>query len=225
MEPVQCCKGQAYDRMFDAKTARKQLRAYRKKGPRGATKRLLAAVQRTLPEAFTHLDIGGGIGVLQHELAARGSTRTTAVDASAPYLQLLEEAAQERGYADRQVRIEGDFAAVAEQAGQATVVTLDKVICCYPDMLALVRSSARAAEDVYGIVIPHDGLWAHVVMRGFNLFVRFVLRESFEAFVHPHAEIDRVCREEGLELEHAERWHFMRVRLYRRRRPVDALAG
>ncbi len=29
---MQCCKGQAYDRMFDAKTARKQLRAYEKKG-------------------------------------------------------------------------------------------------------------------------------------------------------------------------------------------------
>ncbi len=213
---MQCCKGQAYDRMFDAKTARKQLRAYEKKGATGATKRLLAAVQDTLDGPFTHLDIGGGVGVLQHELAAAGATRTTAVDASAPYLALLQRGAADRGYADRQLRIEGDFAAVAEQAGTATVVTLDKVICCYPDMLALVQSSAAAAEDVYAIVLPHDAAWAKLFMAGFNAFVRYGLRESFEAFVHPLAEIDRVCAEQGLELVHAERWHFMRVRLYRR---------
>src|SRR5262249_39054835 len=36
--------------------------------------------------AFTHLDIGGGVGVLQHELARAGAAHA-AVDASRPYLE------------------------------------------------------------------------------------------------------------------------------------------
>ena len=88
--------------MFDARTANKELRAYEKRGARGATRRLLDALQASLrasgSDSFTHLDIGGGVGVLQHELAGSGATRTTAVDASQPYLELLQRAATERGY-------------------------------------------------------------------------------------------------------------------------------
>ena len=61
-----CCQGQDFDRMFDARRARRDLRAYRKRGARGATRRLLNAVRASLRErdtaAFTHLDIGGGVG-------------------------------------------------------------------------------------------------------------------------------------------------------------------
>ena len=92
-----CCQGQDFDRMFDARRARKDLRAYNKHGPRGATRRLLDALRLSVRELgtgdFTHLDIGGGIGVLQHELARDGAAQSTAVDASRPYLELLRQAA------------------------------------------------------------------------------------------------------------------------------------
>ena len=125
------------------------MRAYRKRGARGATRRLLDAVRASMRERgtadFTHLDIGGGVGVLQHELARDGAVQTTAVDASRPYLELLRQAAAERGYEARQRRIEGDFTQVADRVEPATIVTLDKVICCYPDVITLVRASARKA--------------------------------------------------------------------------------
>ena len=85
--------GADFDRMFDARRARKDMRAYRKRGARGATRRLLNAVRASMRERgkadFTHLDIGGGVGVLQHELARDGAVQTTAVDASRPYLELF----------------------------------------------------------------------------------------------------------------------------------------
>ena len=145
-----CCQGQDFDRMFDARRARRDMRAYSKRGARGATRRLLDAVQASMRErgttGFTHLDIGGGVGVLQHELARDGAVQTTAVDASRPYLQLLRQAAAARGYEARQRRIDGDFTQVADSVEPATIVTLDKVICCYPDMVTLVRASAREAH-------------------------------------------------------------------------------
>src|ERR1044071_3410971 len=96
-----CCHGQDFDRMFDAQRARKDLRTYSERGPRGATRRLLDVVLASLVErgtpGFTHLDIGGGVGVLQHELAHHGAVHTTAVDASHPYLEVLRQTAADRG--------------------------------------------------------------------------------------------------------------------------------
>jgi len=169
-----CCQGQDFDRMFDARRARKELRTYAKRGARGATRRLRDAVLASVREQgttdFTHLDIGGGVGVLQHELARKGAMRTAAVDASRPYLEVLRQAAAERGYAARQTLIEGDFTEVADRVQPATVVTLDKVICCYPDMVTLVRASARKATALYGIVVPRDTAWVRAAISLANWF-------------------------------------------------------
>ena len=215
-----CCQGQDFDRMFDARRARKDLRAYSKRGASGATRRLLDAVRASVRESgmvgFTHLDIGGGVGVLQHELARDGAVHTTAVDASRPYLELLREAAAERGYEARQTRIEGDFTEVAGNVEPATVVTLDKVICCYPDMVTLVRASARKATALYGIVVPRDAAWVRASVGFANWFLRRALRWQFRAFAHSHRAIDLLCAEEGLKLHRDERGMLWCVRLYRR---------
>ena len=206
--------------MFDARRAHKDMRAYSRRGARGATRRLLEAVRAAMRERvaadFTHLDIGGGVGVLQHELARDGAVQTTAVDASRPYLELLRQAAAERGYEGRQRRIEGDFTQVADSVAPATIVTLDKVICCYPDMVSLVRASARKATALYGIVIPRDAAWVRAMVGLINWFVRRVLRWQFRAFAHSHRAIDRLCAEEGLNLERDDRGLLWCVRLYRR---------
>ncbi len=206
--------------MFDARRARKDLRAYRKQGARGATRRLLdavrASVRKTGTADFTHLDIGGGVGVLQHELARDGAVHTTAVDASRPYLELLRKAAAERHYEARQTRIEGDFTEVAESVAPATIVTLDKVICCYPDMITLVRASARKATVLYGIVVPRDTAWVRASVGLANWFLRRALSWQFRAFAHSHRAIDRVCAEEGLTLDRDDSGVWWCVRLYRR---------
>jgi magnesium-protoporphyrin O-methyltransferase len=215
-----CRQGQDFDRMFDARRGRKDLLAYSTHGARGATRRLLdavrAAVRNTGTTDFTHLDICGGVGVLQHELARDGATHTTAVDASRPYLELLREAAAERRYEARQTRIEGEFTEVAESVEPATVVTLDKVICCYPDMVALVRASARKAVVLYGIVVPRDAAWVRASVGLANWFLRNALRRQFQAFAHSHGAIDGVCAEEGLSLDWDDPGLFWCVRLYHR---------
>src|SRR5215510_11319616 len=215
-----CCQGQDFDRMFDARRARKDLRRYSKRGARGATGRLLDAVLASLRErgtgGFTHLDIGGGVGVLQHELARDGAVHTTAVDASRHYLEVLRHAAAERGYEARQTRIEGDFTEVADSVEPATVVTLDKVICCYPDMVTLVRASARKAVVLYGIVVPRDTAWVRAAVGLVNCFLRRALRRRFQAFAHSHQAIDRLCAEEGLCLDRDDSGLVWCVRLYGR---------
>jgi len=129
---------------------------------------------------------------------------------------VLRQAAADRGYEPRQTHIEGDFTEVADRVEPATVVTLDKVICCYPDMVTLVRASARKATALYGIVVPRDTAWMRASVGLVNWSLRHVLRRRFQAFAHSHPAIDRVCAEEGLFLNRADSGLVWCVRLYRR---------
>ncbi len=209
--------------MFDAKQARKDLKAYRKKGPQGATRRLLEALRERLDVGFSLLDIGGGVGVIQHELARAGAVSVTAVDASHAYLNQLDTEAQLQGYRDRQTLVEGDFVVVADGIPAATVVTLDKVICCYPDMQRLVAASAAKAKRIYAIVVPADRAWLRLASRIANFFVSRVLGWRFQSFVHSHQAIDAVCASQGLLPAGADPGLIWHVRIYERRESL--LAG
>jgi hypothetical protein len=196
---VTSCCSQGFDRMFGERTARRDLARYRRQGPSKATAELLAALRAEGVEGATVLDIGGGVGMVGLELLDAGAGRVTGVDASPAYLRAAREEAERRGHADRMASREGDFVALADSVAPADVVTLDRVICCYPDMEALVGRSADRALRLYGLVHPREAWWTRLGFGALNLGLRLA-RRSFRAFVHPVAAVDAVAREHGLEL-------------------------
>ena len=210
-----CCRGQNYDRLFGARTARKELRAYRKRGPRGATARLLNLLRAARPDHPSLLDIGGGVGVIPQELLKTGASQVTSVDASAAYCATIEDIAREQGNAGRWVAIDGDFVERAVDVPPADVVTLDKVICCYPDMPALVSESAQKAKRLYGIVVPRDDWWMRLAAKVGNSIFR-LLRFEFQGFVHPLAEIDAVAEQAGVRIRATTSYWIWSVRVYDR---------
>jgi magnesium-protoporphyrin O-methyltransferase len=52
--------------------------------------------------------------------------------------------------------LRGDFVALASELPSVDIVTLDRVICCYPHMEALVAGSASKARRLYGAVFPRE---------------------------------------------------------------------
>ena len=92
-----CCQG--VDEVFGEKTAQRDLRRYRERGPSRQTRVLLDAIRGQGVERATVLDIGGGVGAIQHELLAAGAARATAVDASTAYLRAARGEAERRGTA------------------------------------------------------------------------------------------------------------------------------
>jgi magnesium-protoporphyrin O-methyltransferase len=190
-----CCQG--VDQMFGERTARHDLKRYRRRGPAKPTRILLDALRRLGVEHATVLDIGGGIGVIQQELLDAGADRATAVEASAAYLRAAREEAERRGHGDRVTYRAGDFVALADRVEPADVVTLDRVICCYPDMEALVSSSADRTRRLYGLVYPRDRWWVALGVRVTNLIMR-VSRRAFRAHLHRPSAIDAVARAHGL---------------------------
>ena len=185
------------ERQFDDRVARRQLRRYRKKGPSKTTRLLLDALERTGVAGATFLDVGGGIGAIQHELVERGAAAGTSVDASPAYLATARDEARSRGYAGRMRYVEGDF--VDAQAGvqAADVVTLDRVVCCYPDMPALVDATASRARRAYGLVYPRDHWLARLAIDVLN-FVQRIRRHPFRAFVHPTSAVEGRVGRHGL---------------------------
>jgi magnesium-protoporphyrin O-methyltransferase len=210
-----CCLGQNYDRLFGARTARRELRAYRKRGPPGATACLLRLMQPAAPDKPSLLDVGGGVGVIPQEMLKAGASRVTSVDASKAYHATTRSVAGEGGYAGRWTSILGDFVERAADLPPADLVTLDKVICCYPEMPALVSASATRAMKLYGIVVPKDGWWMRVAARVGNLVLR-ILRFEFQGFVHPLAHIDAAVAGAGLTTRSTASYWIWSVRVYAR---------
>ena len=179
------CQCEGIDSIFNAKAAARDLKAYRKKGPRKETRMLIEALGAEDLDGMTLLDIGGGVGAIQHELLQNGVSSVTHVDASRAYIQTAKEEAQRRGHEDRVSYHFGDFVDLAPQTEPADIVTLDSVICCYHDMEALVGLSSQRARKLYGYVYPRDAWWIKVAAPLEN-FYWWARRSSISNLFAPH---------------------------------------
>lgn len=211
-----CSHCVAADDIFDRKHAEKDLKAYHKNGPDKTTQRLIDAIRQLgRVEGATVLDIGGGIGAIQHELVAAGAEQTVQVDASNAYLQVAQTEAEQRGYAERASYHHGDFVQLAPDLDSADIVTLDKALCCYPDVRAFVSSSAGKAGQVWAAVFPRDGFPMRYVAPLLNLVLR-VRGNPFRLFVHDNRLIDELLAQQGLRRVVQERGFLWQVVVYSR---------
>jgi magnesium-protoporphyrin O-methyltransferase len=166
------------------------------------------------------LDIGGGVGVIQHELLDGRVERSVHVDASSAHIAAAQEEAERLGHASRTNFVYGDFVALAETLPAADIVTLDRVICCYHDMAALTSLSARKATWLYGAVYPRASAWVGLAIALVNAFQR-IKESEFRVFHHPPASIDAALRAAGLEQQSVRRTMAWEVAVYVRRvKPV-----
>ncbi len=196
-----CCStyGNVAGAHFDEKIAKRDLENYRKKGP-GPTARLLRDMLVDAGAADgTLLDVGSGVGGLTFELLERGVERATAVDASGAY---LAAAAQEATRRDRLRAVEfrhGDFVDVASMVPPASVVTMDRVICCYPAFESLLTEALEHAERYFAYSYPKDLWYVHAAIAVEN-GLRRLKSNPFRAFVHPVDRMTQAIEKAGFHL-------------------------
>jgi 16S rRNA G966 N2-methylase RsmD len=179
---------------YNDKRASSDLRRYRQNGPNRWSRALIEALRAEGVDGATLLDIGGGVGAIQHELIAAGVTSVTSVDASAPYLDAARSESERRGYEDRVRHVHGDFVQLAQSIPAADIVTLDRVVNVYPDWERLLQLSAERALRLYGLVYPRDTPFVRAAIAALNL----ALRGPVRAAVHPEDAIEQSLRESGL---------------------------
>lgn len=212
---MDCCQCQGIESQFGRDEAERKLREYRKRGPTRSTRLLLEALIAEGIGGASLLDIGGGVGALQHELINAGLAHATDIDASSAYLAAARGEAARQGHADRVRYVHGNFAELAASLPDAEVVTLDRVICCYHDMPALVGRSAAKARRLYGLVYPRDTWWVRAGVAAENLALR-LQRSPFRVFAHPSAAVDAAVRAQGLERRLARTAGLWQVLVYAR---------
>lgn len=208
----QCC---GIEDEFNREQAEKDLRSYHRNGPGKPTTWLIEALLQHGVGGGTLLDIGGGVGAIQYALLEAGLGQATHVDASSAYLQVARQEAQRLGLGERVSYYHGDFVTLADDVGAADFVTLDKVICCYDEMHALIERSAKKARRYIGLIYPRDRWWMRLFVKVFNIFYR-MRRRHFRVFVHPSPEVERLLAENQLRKEFERRSSIWQVVVYAR---------
>lgn len=193
------CHCEATDRHFTPVRARKELARYRRRGPSGTAKLMLAGIREIGLAAETILDIGGGIGVLHHELLGRGVSRAAQVEASAAYVETARQESERRGHGARVQFAHGDFLSLAAGLPAVDLVTLDRVVCCYPDLDLLVQQSAAKAQKHYALSFPHDRWYVRAQTRWENAR-RKRAGNAFRTFVHPISRIGTLLSAAGFKI-------------------------
>jgi len=161
------------------------------------------------------LDIGGGIGVIHHELLEDVAREATHVDASSAYLKQAKEEAARRRHSERVNFIHADFTDVASELPKADVVTLDRVVCCYPDFRRLLEAAADHSRRALALTYPRETWYLRIGFRIMNFFQR-LRKDPFRVFLHPVAQMDELLKKEGFERVSLRRLFVWEMALYRR---------
>jgi len=202
--------------VFSAKEARNDLRRYQRQGPDSSTKALIEAILAEGVEGQSLLDIGGGIGAIQLGLLEAGLAHAESVDATEAYVETARDEAARRGFGDRVSGRVADFVSVAAEIPPADVVTLDKVVCCSPDMPALLGRAAERARRIVGLVYPRETWWNRLAARLLAAW-GWISRDPTRWYLHPTAEVDALLTSAGFERHDVKRELIWQIVVYRRR--------
>jgi hypothetical protein len=210
-----CCDPNGLTGVFDAGRAASDARRYRRKGLTRETRSIADLLIARGIAGGTMLEIGGGIGDLQVELLRAGAAHATSVEISPAYDTTARELATELGVADRIERHLADFAREAATIDPADAVVLNKVVCCYPDMPALVRPAAQHARRWLVLAFPADRWWIRTGARLASVAMA-VVRSRFRFFFHEPTAIVAVAREAGFRETFSARGFFWQVQMLER---------
>ena len=161
--------------------------------------------------APTVLELGCGSGALTVALLKRGAARARGVDLSPGMLSVAVKRAEQADVGDRAAFSVAD-GALAE-VDPADWVIMDRVICCYPDVDALLAQATRAARHRIAFTCPTTRGWRGLINRLLwpleNLSM-LVSRSGCPVFVHSLDRIERRLSEAGFTQVAQDRlglWH------------------
>ena len=183
-------------RHFDDKRARAEVDAYHRTGPRVTTQQLLTGLRTLGATEGTLLDIGAGVGVLTFELLEAGVGQAHCVDLSPASLAAGRAEAERQGCAASIQWQEADFVTVAPDLEPADVVSLDRVVCCYPAYGPLLEEAAKHSRRFLAMSYPKGAWYVRATILVENT-LRRLRSNPFRAFVHSPKAMDTLLRQRG----------------------------
>jgi magnesium-protoporphyrin O-methyltransferase len=111
--------------------------------------------------------------------------------------------------------IHADFTDIAADLPKADIVTLDRVVCCYPDFRTLLEAAADHSRKALALTYPRETWYMRFGLRVINFFQR-LRRDPFRVFLHPIADMDSLIKKDGFERVSVRRLFVWEMALYRR---------
>ncbi len=212
---MKCCgQCQGIEQVFDSKTAKHDLKRYRKRGPAKTTQVVLDWFQNMENTRLSLLDVGGGVGIIQHELFKAGVVETAVhIDAAQPFLNASQEEAERLGHAEKVTYQFGNFVELAKEIDPSDIVTLDRVLCCYHDMPAMVQATAVSARQYIGLIFPQDRILYKFGIKIVNFLFSFS-SNPFRLFIHPTQEVDSILEQHGFQRQLHKKFLFWQSMVY-----------
>ena len=194
---------------------------YKSNGLTASSQVLLDFISKKGLLGKTVLEIGCGTGFFSLETLRNGASSCVGVDLSSAAIHEANEFAKESGLQDR-ARFEVANGASTHQPA-SDVVVMDKVLCCYPDADALLKTASESSRELLGFVVPRDeGLMKPAMKIGtglINLVERF-RRSGFRIYLHPLRLVDRLLVESGFQQAGKTKSRFWLVFLYEKTGPA-----
>ncbi|GAC1508660.1 MAG: hypothetical protein NVS1B3_10120 [Candidatus Dormibacteraceae bacterium] len=191
-----CCTPKGYRTIFSERSAHTEAKRYRRRGLDGTSRRIFDLIKRRTIEGKTLLEVGGGIGAIEIELLKAGMSQAVNVELTPTYEASASDLVGEAGLADRVDRKVMDFTEAGDRVGNADVVVMNRVLCCYPDMPKLAGAAAERARELLVISFPNDRWWTQLGLSfgnfGFGLF-----GIQFRVFLHPPEAILAAIEQHG----------------------------
>jgi magnesium-protoporphyrin O-methyltransferase len=188
-----CCAPREYRRFFNRKLAAREARRYREEGL-PATGRVLASFADDVAGA-TVLEVGGGLATIGLQLLEDGAERCTTIDISGAYEEEARALLAERGLEGSMERRVGDF--LTETVEPHDIVVLHRVVCCYPDVDALVGAAAEHTRSRLLLTYPRERLLTRMGAPVINAWL-YLSRCGFRTYVHPVERILAAAAAHGL---------------------------
>src|SRR6185503_20453513 len=116
-----------------------------------------------------------------------------------------------RGYGERVRPLVGTFETLASEIETADIVTLDRVVCCDPDLPGLLGSVVTHARRMVGLVYPRETWWNRIAARLLAVW-GWLTRDSTRWHLHRTAEIEAILRGAGFGPRTVDRsliWHVV----------------
>jgi magnesium-protoporphyrin O-methyltransferase len=205
-----CCDPSGYRGAFNRKTAERSARSFARRGLDSTAGPMVAALREAGLAGASVLEIGAGAGTALTALLEAGAVSATAVDMSPNYEGTARALFDEHGIGQAVVWHTGDVVALAGDLPESDVVFLNRVVCCYPDMVALVDTATGKSRHYLAMAYPRRRLLVWLFIKTANAWLR-LNRNSFRIFLHDPAAVADRARSGGLTEVAAGRtpaWHW-----------------
>jgi len=119
------------------------------------------------------------------------------------------------GVEEKMEFIYSDFNDCHQEVEKHDIVTLARVVCCYPDAVELINNSTVKAKKYYGLIYPRGGVLAKIVQISMNIGL-YLKKNPFRVFMHSEELIDETIRNNDFKRVYYGSAFPWRIALYQR---------